>query len=218
MFGSAMCEDTYIWENNPDYNYGGDIVMYLDASTKAGIIRFKDLTDSLPENVTVESCTLYVWAYEGCQDIAGLYAYRCFKTGWVEGTGTGQDVAGATWNDWSADDYEWGTAGAANASDAGSDNEGDGSGYDRKSTAEGSDECPGEGDTWLTIPITAAFVQERYDNGAGDDDVNLVLVRTQNYPKIIASEYLGDESLRPYLAVNYSIGGDTFKWGWFTEP
>jgi hypothetical protein len=206
VFGTAMIEDAGINSTNPNFNYGSSTSFPLDgsAASQVAIFIIRNLTDSLPANITIITDTLYLWPYEGCEsEVAGVQVYRSFKTGVVEGTGNGQDVAGVTWNDWSADEYEWGVAGAANASDAGLDNTGDGSDYDRAVTVLGSDNCAGTGDEWLTIPITASLVQSRYDNGPSNDDLVLVLARTQNYPKIISSEYTIDITKRPYFAVRY---------------
>lgn len=212
VFGSAVCRDAYFLAASPDNNYGGSVLLYLDGSgvdNRGAVIGFDDIYDSLYAaaggNITIESCSLRVYCAEGCDGEAGITAYRMFRTGFVEGTGTGQDVAGVTWNDWSADDYEWTSGGCNSTDDEGTDNSGDGTGADRKATAEGSAAVPATG--YYNIPISTALVQDRFDT---DVPLCLYLTRTTDYPKITSSEGTNI----PLLIVNYTItgGGSDLLW------
>lgn len=110
-------------------NYGtnSDLLFWCTSSTyeRNPIIKFD--VSSIPSGSTINSAVLYLFdqtdnGYSGTWSL-----YRVFKP-WTEGE--------ATWKRWdNANSKEWGTQGCHNASDAGSDNTGDGTDYDRTSTA-----------------------------------------------------------------------------------
>lgn len=208
VFGTAACSDAWMRASTPyfDYNYGGSAFLYLNGSgidNRGAVIRFADIWDSLSVDaggsITVESCSLRVYLYSGEAEVPTVVAYRMFKIAFVEGTGTGQDVAGVTWNDWSSDDYEWTSAGCNSTDDGGSDNSGDASGADRKATAEGS-VVINAGVGYYNIPITTALLQDRFDT---DAPLCLYLTRggTNQYPVLYSSE----SASPPTLIVNYSL-------------
>lgn len=215
VFGSAVCADAYFLAASPDYNYGGSVYLYLNASgvdNRGAVIRFSDIYDSLNADaggaITVESCSLQIYLYDGTFEEPTVVAYRMFKIAFVEGTGDGEDVAGVTWNDWSADDYEWTSGGCNSTDDGGSDNSGDGASADRKSTAEGS-VVVDAGVGYYKLPISTALLQDRFDT---DAPLCLYLTRggTNQYPLLYSSE----SAYPPLLIVNYSVtgGGSELLW------
>jgi len=170
-------EDTYLSTAGPDYNYGAAIAgggLALDSVPNYYthvLIRVKNLSDSLPANAVIDSCgcNLYITSLGGDP----IYAYRLLKP-WVEGTQTeGTSPPGATWNDWDNDDYEWGTAGAQNASDDGTDNSGDGSDYDRWATASGTIATTTD-DAYNNLVLPDSLCQKWYDGTYNENGVFLV--------------------------------------------
>lgn len=82
-------EDTYIWDTNPDTNYGTELSFVLDnpfdADSRVGLLKF-DLTE-VPATSTIVGAHLNLTiANEG----QGWYAYRIINSNWTEAT--------ATWN------------------------------------------------------------------------------------------------------------------------
>ena len=107
---------------NPDANYGASGLAFIGDGFNLQqrfyhtIIRFNALNDTMANHtgVTWDSgfMTLYLggWAgFAAATDTIAMDAYLCDNNAWVEGTGSGSDVGGVTWN--SVDDASGGGTG-----------------------------------------------------------------------------------------------------------
>lgn len=147
--GYAGTSDTRIYYGSVcsacDENHGSvtwivSVLPYSEGGNWRSSTLIKFDLSSIPAGSTISSATLSLKTTDLGSDgySPNISAFRVFKP-WTE--------AGATGNDWVATASEWTTPMADNASDSGSDNSGDGTGYDRKSTAESTVNYPG----WTNI-------------------------------------------------------------------
>ncbi|MFH1585225.1 MAG: LamG-like jellyroll fold domain-containing protein [archaeon] len=207
--GTTDVEDAIIAGNLGELNFGATVDLNignaaLAARTRRGLFRFKNIATRVGAGATIEDAQMYLYcSAEAVATDYNIGAYRIVKP-WVEGTSDGIDAAGVTYNDWSADTYEWGTAGCANANDAAADNSGDGSGYDRKATAEDSvtiTVCTGQ---WYNWDLTSA-TQNWYDGSWNEEGVFMLSSGdgTVNSRKIVSSSEKG--SNEPYLNITYTV-------------
>jgi hypothetical protein len=202
-------EDASMSSANPTLNYGGSATNAVDGvavNYERGLIRIKNLSDSLGVGATITDCgcSLYVSNESGSDVIS---AYRALKP-WVEGTQTGQAAPpGATWEDWDNDDYEWGTAGADNADDGGSDNSGDGSGYDRWATASGSITIDVNG-AYYDLELPDSLCQKWYDGTYNEN--GLVLIGDASLDAIFNS--IDNASNKPIFYFTYTPASADKEW------
>jgi hypothetical protein len=213
--GTANVEDVWIDNMQLDKNWGAFtyLVLYEDwGEYYNALIRVKNVATLLGAGATniTAICSLYCYSHERNPDT--IYAYRVFKP-FKEGIGTGQycgaidtTINGATWGDWNCLNLEWGTAGCGNASDAGTDNSGDGSDYDRKATAE----SPGvliNANGWYGFPISSELATAWYNGTANENGILLkgVLV-SQGLNYFYSTEYTADTTLCPFFVFTYTPG------------
>ncbi len=199
-------KDIYIYEDSANTNYGTSGVINVKSVTgtyeRKGFVKFD--VSSISSSATVSSATLYLYIENNHDCNETFSVFRAFKT-WTE--------TGATFNDWVSPDSEWGTAGAKNASDSGSDNSGDGADYDRKSTAEDTFVYGSyDGPEWTDYDVTTA-VQNWVDGGWTNNGlvVNCTDSSGCDTPTFTSSEDTGDTTKRPKLEVVYTVssGGTT---------
>jgi hypothetical protein len=209
-------DDSMLYNHDPEFNtnYNTDTTIKLRTYTdganynKSAVIKFD--VSSISATATINSATLYIW-YLGQNDCTNpegyantLGVYRAFKT-WTN--------AGVTWNDWINPDSEWGTGGAENESDAGSDNSGDGSDYDRKATAEDTYTQPAWQSTGQFLDFDVTDAVQNWVDGTWTNN-GLVLRLNPTTPNEVircyASSEYGTTSYRPKLVVDYTeAGGST---------
>lgn len=208
--GTTNVEDARIYSTNPDYNYGSNQGLRVE-DVWSTLIRVKNVASELGVRANISACVCSLHGGSGTVPVA-FSAYRVFKGDslWNEGTLTGSDPADAafgegvvTWNDWSNDGEEWTTAGCNSADDGGGDNSGDGTGADRKATAEESVTITVTG-TWCGIDVSAALAQDWYDGDANENGI--VLIRTSGgYSSFNSTEYVATPSSRPFWVFTYEI-------------
>lgn len=144
---AAGIRDTRIRQNDPytRKNFGGhtDINVTAQAGAVQNILIDIDNLDTIGDTATHVIRSMYVDLWCKSQVGATIEMRKRFKP-LFEGTGVGSDSAAGTacWPLWyhvfGTNDSAYGTAGCANASDAGGNNRTSGSGYDRASTAMAS--------------------------------------------------------------------------------
>jgi len=207
--GTTNVEDALIYQEASDVNEGSRV--YLETFTSAGsyhktFIRVKNIASELGAGATdiTAVCSLYCFANYVDDKI---YAYRVFKP-WIEGTGvwthcTGTN-GGVTWDDWNCLDLEWGTAGCANASDAGSDNSGDGTDYDRKATAESYADVTTI-NTWYSWNISTELATGWYDGTIGERGIILVGSIVTGDNRFYSTEYTDDPTKCPFWTFTYTV-------------
>lgn len=188
-----------------DYNYGGkDQAGVGNSPALYTILRFVHLADTLGPGVTITaaSCSLYFWLVTTAGTVD---AFRMFKHG-NEGTLNGSTAPDSafgkglwTFNDWSSQGEEWTTPGCQYADDAGSDNEGDGTGADRTATPFGSMTVSGVG--WYKLDLPTSLVQGWYDGTYAENGILLNPNGTVKvYPRTSESAYC------PILTITYTTG------------
>lgn len=171
--GTTNVEDANLNSYWNDKNYGADPDISVDFDgIGIGIIRVKNVASEIGANATISACvcSLYCWYYGGEDAIS---VYSVFKP-WVEGDedGVDNDDGDVTWNDWASDANEWTTGGCNSADDGGSDNSGDGTGADRKETAEDTETINAVG--WFAWDITAALAQAWYDETKNEEGISMI--------------------------------------------
>ena len=133
---------------------------------------------------------------------------RIFKP-WVEGdeNGIDNDDGDVTWNDWASDAMEWTTAGCASADDGGSDNSGDGTGADRKATAESTVDVTASG--WYSWTISNALAQGWYDETINENGVFMLASTAGGATgnNVYASCENATAANRPRFSFTYTTGG-----------
>jgi len=180
------------------------------AKPDRSLIRFNNLAAAVPPGTTVSSAQLTL----NCIDSTGggnatVQAFRAFKP-WVEGNGinwsTSYDIA-SSWLGWDAT-HEWGAQGAGNASDSGTDNTGNGTGFDRAATPVGSATVGSCANTAVNIDVTAAvtsWIAGTWQNNG------LVLVSANENQAVTSKRFSSSEyatqSLRPKLTITYVQSG-----------
>lgn len=179
--GTTNVEDAVFSVGAADSNYGAatTFIVRSGAVDTKSAIKVNSLDSILGPGVTISAASVY--AYCTSNDVDGnISAYRLLKP-WVEGdeNGVDNDDGDITWNDWASDGSEWGTAGALNASDAGTDNSGDGTGYDTLATAESTTNVTTVS-TWYSWSVSAALAQGWYDGTFNENGVLLNSASTRN--------------------------------------
>lgn len=206
--GTTNVEDAMIRRGGwTEQNFGGADEFFLqgsaDGSESADAIRCLNVASELGVGVTdITDCTLYAYCYGGT-GFPVVGAYRIFKP-WVEGDEDGIDNndGDITWADWASDANEWTTIGCESADDGGSDNSGDGTGADRKATAEDTD--PTALTEWSDWTMTDALAEGWY---AGTIEEEGILLRWYSGSVLLmgfrSTEY---SSNQPYWVFTYSTG------------
>lgn len=196
---------------NADQNYGVrtqiDITTDYYGYAMSILIRVKNVASELglgATNITA-ICSLYCMYHRPYN--SNISVYRVFKP-WVEGTFddvtcTGVDN-GATWNDWNCLAYEWGTGGCTNASDAGTDNSGDGTDYDRKATAESNVNIT-TANTWYAWNISTELATGWYNGTITENGIILVESLSGGYNGFFSTEYTTDPTKRPFFVFTYIV-------------
>lgn len=220
--GTTNVEDAeiYLWEYPS--NFGGTnylIVSHLWGSEPSNeektLIRVKNVASELGAGATniTAVCSLYSSGTDTPLDT--IYAYRVFKP-WREGTSDAWPctvtAGGVTYDDWDCIDYEWGTAGCDNASDAGSDNSGDGTDYDRKVTPEGAGVVITQGwqYKWYSWSISTELATGWY-NGTIDENGIILIGRIEDSYTHFRSTEHATASQRPFFVFTYDqTEQDTF--------
>lgn len=194
---TVTSKDTRISKQNPTFNYGANVILVVQ-SDNAGVNRGRTLLEfdldplNIPTNAVITAATFSMYYYDDLgPDPAGqiIDVYKLDRTDWVEGTGNGAAVAGATWNDYNGS--TWDTAG------------GD---YSATNPSKAAATIPAIGTRpcWMDWDV-AGMVQEAHDNS---NDLEL-LVRnrqetTSDYmPFWEASEAAG--SNEPLLDITYQV-------------
>ena len=206
--GTTNVEDTYFAKDMPNYGYGGstDLTVNLGGGVFVDhtLIRVKNVASELGAGATniTAVCSLY------CRlnyDDDNISAYRVFKP-WVEGTLYADNCpgtnSGVTWNDWNCTDLEWGTSGCANASDAGDDNSGDGTDYDRKATAESNVNVT-TANTWYSWAISTELATGWY-NGTIEENGIILIGNSGDDANIFYSTESGTNP--PFFVFTYTVG------------
>jgi len=157
-------DDSYIYSSSPDNNYGADVIIRA-TSTRATLLRLDSTwVDSIGSDKVVDSLTWHIRiSTNGTSDTCpgfDVWKVNC----WIEGTGTGgaPTTTGVSYNDWNGPNSEWGTAGCANGSDAGSTNCTDNGGYDRTATASDTAFSGVSGTGYILVNSRVSYVQAQY--------------------------------------------------------
>lgn len=201
--GTTNVEDTQIRGANVDHNFGGygEVVTGDEYHT---LIRAKNVASELGGGATITACICSMYVQPtGINGADEIFAYRIFKP-WVEGPHVSPTTnePGATWNDWDNDDWEWATAGCQNADDGGSDNSGDGTDADRKSTAESSQNVTTE-NTWYGWNVSTELAQGWYDGTINEEGI--ILLGDNAFQLYYSTEYTDDPSLCPFWTFTYTV-------------
>jgi hypothetical protein len=216
--GTTDVEDAEIYlgalgagQNN---NYGGTAttinVEQKNNDWHRAAIRCQNVSTRVGTSKSIDACTL--WIHTNTVPNSGdVSAYRIFKP-WNEGALDGTDPADAaegegviTWNDWSNDDEEWTSAGCASADDGGSDNSGDGTGADRKETAEASVTVSAAA-TWYGIHISATLAQGWYAGTINEEGVLLVMDANNDDINFRPSEYSSNQPYWSFYTSDAAVG------------
>lgn len=169
-------EDNSLNSANNTLNYGASTMLAVDGvvvNFARGVIRIQNISDSLGVGATNISCgcSLYTTGQNGTT----ADAYRLLKP-WVEGVQDGGNPSGinkgSTWDDFSADNLEWGIAGADSADDAGVDNSTDGDDADRWETAIGS--ITASHQNYVVLSLPDSICQGWYDGTYNENGVILI--------------------------------------------
>lgn len=202
--GTTNVEDTKLDQFQSDNNAGGyatTVVRFSEGYGFRTLIRVKNVASELGAGATITACVCSVLCQVNTED-GDVSAYRVFKP-WVEGTqSAGSDPPGATWNDWDNDDWEWTTAGCGSADDEGEDNSGDGTGADRKATAEDTENVTTAA-TWYAWNISTDLAQGWYDGTIEEEGIVLISPSEGNN-KFYTTEYTTDPSLCPFWTFTYT--------------
>ncbi|GAG05853.1 unnamed protein product, partial [marine sediment metagenome] len=199
--GTTNVEDAGLSGGSPENNDGAGLNWLLYTAPARALMRVKNVASELGAEATISACvcSAYVYTLTTPGDAA---VYRIFKP-WEEGTQTAADCEspGCSFNDWACDDNEWTTAGCNSADDEGSDNSGDGTGADRKATAEDTETIDAD-DSWYGWSISSALAQAWYDETANENGVALAGVGTV-YAACYSTEHDGDQ---PFWVFTYTTG------------
>lgn len=208
--GTTNIEDAHIRSGGAaQNNYGGMTQIAVDNDKiYRGLIRVKNVATELGVDATISVCVCSLYCYGGANS-ADVSVYRVFKP-WNEGTLVGSDPADAaegegvvTWDDWSNDDEEWTTAGCESTDDGGSDNSGDGTGADRKATAEDTETISSTG-AWYAWNISSALAQGWYDETINEEGI-ILLTSTTVQQSFYSTEF---GSNQPFWFFTYTTDGE----------
>jgi len=203
--GTTNVEDARTYKYGADGNYGGESFLQIYSNSYPCFIRVKNVASELGPGATISACACSVYVAAGGFPVV-VDGYRVFKP-WNEGALTGganpDDAAFGegvvTSNDWSNDDEEWTTAGCESADDGGSDNSGDGTGADRKATAESSVNVTGKG--WWGWSITSGLAQDWYDGDANENGIFMTEISGGYITNITSTE---GASNQPFWTFTYT--------------
>lgn len=201
--GTTNVEDAMLHSGVADNNYGGSENWYLDGDEQTrAVIRVKNVASELGGGATISACACSSNCYTEQGFSNNVSAYRVFKP-YVEGdeNGVNDDDGDVTWNDWASDANEWTTAGCESADDGGSDNSGDGTGADRKATAEDTEGVDAVG--WYGWDISSDLAQGWYAGTINEEGVVLINAGS-NYKYFRSTEYASDQ---PFWTFTYTTGG-----------
>jgi len=199
--GTTNVEDGRIYSGAADNNYGGGVNMSVQ-STQSSLIRVKNVATELGVGATISACVCSIYCYNNSTD-DNISAFSIFKP-WVEGDedGVDDDDGDFTWNDWASDADEWTTAGCNSADDGGSDNSGDGTGADRKETAEDTENVT-ETLTWYAWNMSAALAQAWYAGTKNEEGVVLQYSSGGNWFRTTENA-----SEQPFWVFTYTTDGN----------
>lgn len=206
--GYSGATDTVIDYANATTNYASDTTIavirpFSGNFDKSGLFKFD--VSSIPSTATINSATFSVY-HDAVSDADGyapvIGSDRVFKP-WTE--------AGATHNTWDGTNG-WGTVGAANASDVGTDNTGNGTDPDRTATSTDTVSFTG----WTAYP--AAFIDfdvtalvQAWVNGTINNN-GLILrgtSNTQDKAVVFWSSENATTANRPKLVIDYTVGSSS---------
>ena len=174
-------EDTDIKSAGGDTNYGSQTYMETRTTLNRVLIRFKNIAANVGVNQLITDAKIRLYcSWLSAADT--IYCHRIFKN-WDLDTEL-------TWNDWDAPASEWGTSGCNSADDGGVDNSSDGSGADRRATAESSDLVDTIGQ-WYEWDVTS-LCQKWYDGSANENGCCFLgLGGASQIQRFRTSEYVG---------------------------
>jgi len=195
----AGTSDAYTYNSSGDSNFDTTVLEchnQFGSGTRRCFIKFD--VSSIPSTATVSSGVMRLYSNNN-PGSGTISAWRVFKA-WTE--------TGVTHNDWVKPNSEWATVGCGNASDSGSDNSGDGTDYDRKSTAEAAvamGSTTGDHDWTITTAV-----QEWVDGGWAN---NGLLVFTSSGTTSDGHDFASSENAttanRPELLVTYTAASSS---------
>jgi len=198
--GTTNVEDCIIDEGTKETNAETNIVLYhltYSSYDKYILIRVKNVTTELGVGATITACVCSLYCCVNTTN-DNISVYRVFKP-WTE--------AGATWNDWITTDYEWATGGCNNADDEGEDNSGDGTGADRKATAEGNAVSVTE-TGWYSWDISTTLAQGWYDETMNEEGIVLIGSINTGENRFYSTEFTTDPTLCPFFVFTYTTDGE----------
>ena len=185
-------KDSYILNSQKDWNLGAGTGLYLqqDSISSAWIRTLLSFNVSSLGSVTVDSATLSLYCIFSDQTGVETRLYRTSRSDWVEGSGTGQVVAGVSWNDYNGGSW----------ASVGGDYNGTVPAYTLSNTVAINN--------WQTWDATD-LVQDAIDNRNSIVEAFLKMT-TENTGSSISwiyrsSDYVDDPLLRPKLSVTYSL-------------
>lgn len=195
----AGTSDAYTYNSSGDSNFDTTVLEchnQFGSGTRRCFIKFD--VSSIPSTATVSSGVMRLYSNNN-PGSGTISAWRVFKA-WTE--------TGVTHNDWVNPNSEWATVGCGNASDSGSDNSGDGTDFDRKSTAEAAvamGSSTGDHDWTITTAV-----QEWVDGGWAN---NGLLVFTSSGTTSDGHDFASSENAttanRPELLVTYTAASSS---------
>ncbi len=180
--GYAGAADTWLDYYGPAIVHGGDNPLYLDGQSYFPLTRFAIFQSDggpVPDGAVLQSATLSLYK----QYYSETLQLNALRKPWVEGQATWTSAqAGSPWA-------------AVGASAAGTD-------YD---PAVDASVTPSFNPGWIAFDVTAR-VQQWSDAGQ-NFGWRIAQVGIGNTKQFTSSEYSADPTLRPKLAVVYSVGG-----------
>jgi len=191
-------EDAYTASANT--NTGSETILSLHV-TRRILMKFLNVRDSIGEGATISYAadTIFCNSFGGEETVS---THGVFKVNWVEDDTGATSEGGMTHNDWLSNDFEWATSGCENGDDGGSFNDLDGSGADRKSTAE-STTLVDTDDTWYGFVFTD-WAQTCYD-------ADTIWSVRHSHPggslnNFRSRENAGGTPNNPFLVVTFTLG------------
>lgn len=147
----------------------------VSGNTYYYVNRLRELDRILPANSVIDSCKAAIYVSSSgipSDSVSVTRVFKPFRDANGIG-GTADTTAGAIWANWSivsgASDSAWTTAGCGSADDGGADNDGNGTGADRKATRESFKAISTSG--IVVFDITSALAQAWYDGTAAENGV-----------------------------------------------